>query len=67
MHVEMTCGRCEAAFSLETDEQDPFWTLVQRFASAHAECGYMASAPLLGDPPMRKVVLPRLVGEAGEA
>lgn len=67
MYVEMACGRCEATFSLDSDEEDPFWVLVTRFANAHAECGFMTPMADLPEPPSRRMIMPRLVGEPGEA
>lgn len=67
MFVEMTCGHCESGFSIDSEEEDPGWMLIARFANAHAQCGYMT--PLLDgeDSPVRKVIRPRLTGDPEEA
>lgn len=67
MYVEMNCGRCESSFSLDTEEEDPVWMLLARFANAHADCGYMTALPESDDSPARKVIKPRLTGDPEEA
>jgi len=43
MHVDMTCGYCEATLSLGSEEESAVWMLVHRFANAHVPCGFVTS------------------------
>lgn len=68
MYSEMMCGHCDSIYTVDSDEESAVWMMVQRFAHAHAECGYMA--PLLNaDQEMsgKKIIKPRLTGGTEEA
>lgn len=67
MYAEMMCGSCDATFSIDAEDEDPTWLLIMRFANAHAACGYMTASTESDDSPARKVIMPRLTGEAEEA
>ena len=67
MYVDMSCGRCDSSFSIDAEVEDPVWVLLNRFANAHAECGYMTSLQDSEDSPAHKIIMPRLSGDAEEA
>jgi hypothetical protein len=59
--VELVCGKCESSLQLDSEEEDPTWLVVHRFANAHAECGFMTPSHL--DPEFSggvKVIKPRI-------
>lgn len=43
MFAELHCGACESHFSMDAEDESYVHPLVQRFFSAHAECGYATS------------------------
>ena len=63
MFIEMSCGKCESTFQVDTEQDDAAWMMAHRFANAHVICGFVA--PPLGDMPgagktKTKVIKPRL-------
>lgn len=68
MYVEMTCGRCESYFQIDSEDEDPVWLMAHRFANGHADCGFMA--PSTGDedlPLKKKIIKPRRSEDSEEA
>lgn len=73
MYVEMVCGPCECVFNCdaEDDEASALWMMMHRFATAHSECGYMASVLQADDveespTARRKIIKPRLKADLEE-
>lgn len=72
MNVSMDCGFCGSSLALsdETDDEylDAMVLLANRFANAHANCGYMTPLPEDEQPTHRvREISPRRVGESEEA
>lgn len=69
MYAELMCGRCDSSFAIDSDEEDPVWLLLTRFANAHADCGYMTPLSDGNDDveTRTKIIKPRLTGESEEA
>lgn len=68
MNAYLSCGLCEAQFQIESDQEDPSWMMVFRFADAHAVCGYMTpSQGGSSDADFQTgMIKPRLADESGE-
>jgi hypothetical protein len=41
MYVDLACGRCDSGLTLESEDESATWMLINRFANAHNECGFM--------------------------
>lgn len=68
MNAYLSCGLCEGQFQIESDQEDPSWMMVYRFADAHAVCGYMT--PSVGGSSdadfQTEMIKPRLADESEE-
>lgn len=69
MYAEMSCGFCDSVLSIDSEDDGGVWALTTRFATAHADCGYMT--PLApgdgGDSTTKKIIRPRLTGDSEES
>lgn len=66
MYTELACGHCDSSLQVESEEEDAVWLLIHRFANAHADCGFMTPLADSDESPARKVIKPRLTGDAEE-
>lgn len=64
--IEMNCGSCESGLQVDTSDNPYLESQVaiyaERFANAHATCGYMTALPATEPTATRSVI--RLAGKA---
>lgn len=68
MFVDMLCGSCDSALNVDSEDDDAVWMLVHRFATAHADCGFMAPNSSEADFSSGvKVIKPRITEDSEES
>lgn len=60
MFAELNC-KCQSTLQLDDEENiDSIWSLVWRFANAHADCGYVTGGTPLETTPVKKIRRPEV-------
>jgi hypothetical protein len=50
--IDFSCGKCEVSMVIDSEDDTMMWSIVNRFAKAHASCGF--ASPLMEETPVEK-------------